>query len=65
MFKRVIESTDTQARTPFRCTIFALILAPKYIPASEVALVLLLENILGPIWVFISPQFREVIRCLL
>lgn len=36
------------------CTILALTFAPRYISPSEVALVLLLENLLGPLWVAIG-----------
>ena len=36
------------------CTIFTLTLAPRYISPAEVALMLLLENILGPAWVAVA-----------
>ena len=36
------------------CTILALTWAPRYISPAEVALVLLLENILGPLWVAVA-----------
>ena len=35
-----------------------VVLAPKHAPAADVALVLLLENLLGPLWVFLG--FGEV-----
>jgi type VI protein secretion system component VasK len=41
-------------------TVMAMIIAPRYITAAEIALVLLLENILGPLFVYLSPEFREV-----
>lgn len=35
-------------------TVLALSIAPKFISTAEVALVLLVENILGPLWVFLG-----------
>ena len=35
-------------------SIFALVLAPKYARGAEVAIVLLLENILGPLWTYLG-----------
>ena len=35
-------------------TTLALAIAPKYITTAEVALVLLVENIFGPLWVFLA-----------
>lgn len=36
------------------CTVLALTLAVRYISPAEVALVLLLENVMGPLWVAIA-----------
>ncbi len=33
---------------------YGLSLGPKYIPAAEVALFLLIETILGPVWVYVG-----------
>jgi drug/metabolite transporter (DMT)-like permease len=35
-------------------TVLALSVAPRYISTAEVALVLLVENVLGPLWVFLG-----------
>ena len=35
------------------CSIFALSLAPRYIPAPQVAMFFLLETVLAPIWVWL------------
>jgi len=42
------------------CVLTAMMLAPRFISGTQVALILLLENILGPLFVYMSPQFREV-----
>ena len=36
------------------CTVLALTFAPRYISGAEVALVMLLEVVLGPLWVFLA-----------
>jgi len=38
----------------FSVGILAVILAPRYARSAEVALVLLLENIFGPLWVYVG-----------
>ena len=41
-------------------TVLSLTLAPRYITSAELGSILLLENILGPLWVFCSPVYREI-----
>ena len=40
------------------CFYVALLYAPRYITGGEVALIMLLEDVLGPLWVFV--RFGEV-----
>ncbi len=40
-------------------TMLAFSVAPRYIAGAEIGLVLLLENVFGPLWVFVHPSFDE------